>query len=828
MGRFRSSGPWLAIAILSLLGLPACGGGSKAGPPLFPGKITLTPGTPTSLQLGTMLIFTTAVQTASGTNLTTTITYTSSDTSILNVSPTGVACAGHWDNAFTTCTPGATGVVQVTANALGGSSTPAYIFVHPPIDNVTVTGILINGVPVQEPCLSQGQSMTLEAHAYSQGTDITGTVGPFTWSANNATVVTINPLSNTSINPITNTTYNFATNRATATAAVPGISYIFASSNGATSTSFQQPTLNNAAGESSPPLDFFATCPIQNIALEMSNPGSGQTSFSDVKGGTAQTAVASVIDVMNNTSLSNTNGGPVLTKTPLTWTSSQPGAITTATGCTLSCALTLVGPGAATITASCSPPSCNVGFPVVPASLSNSTQISTCTTYFQAIYPKFGGCQLLIPTPVYASNEFVVPGFQPLSPMGAISGLVTGTPTSPTVFAGSTDCAQVSPVNCSSSVYYFATTRASAGSENPAPAPPNSFLFDPTGTKVYMGSTFGAEVVTPGSFGTNTSAFGTLGNVTGKVLAVSASGNSAAFSDINHSPNQVYITSSISTSGPAALSIPNATAAAFSPDGLKTLIIGGTGSSSLYVYSPLQALQGPTALVAPANAITISPNGAFAFVAESATSTSPANITAFSTCNNSEVGTIPLTSNPILMRVLPNLHLDGQDSAGNSIPDGIHLAVLDSTGLDIITATISLPATTPTTLCQQILTLTDAQHPMRRIELGSTINQQNGISFFLRMPLKSTSSIQEAPASSLTASSLDHSSVGLNWRTTHFQSVLISHQTAARLKLSAATACSTTSALSREAPISRRSLSPISRTTSTHSVPTPQAPAPAF
>src|SRR6478736_3207657 len=108
MGRFRSRGAWLAFAVFSLLNLAGCGS-SKPGPPLFPGKINLNPATATSLTLGGVLGFTASAQTPTGTTLNVTITYTSSDTSILNVSPNGVACAGHWDGAFTTCTPGATG-----------------------------------------------------------------------------------------------------------------------------------------------------------------------------------------------------------------------------------------------------------------------------------------------------------------------------------------------------------------------------------------------------------------------------------------------------------------------------------------------------------------------------------------------------------------------------------------------------------------------------------------------------------------------------------------------------------------------------------------------
>ena len=151
-------------------------------------------------------------------------------------------------------------------------------------------------------------------------------------------------------------------------------------------------------------------------------------------------------------------------------------------------------------------------------------------------------------------------------------------------------------------------------------------------------------------------------------------------------------------------------AAAFSPDGLKTFIFGN-GGSSLYIYSPIQALQGPIALAGPANAndVAFSPNGAFAFVAEAAANGSPANLTAFNTCNNQVAAsptlipaTVPLPNNPLFLKVLPGLHLEGRDSSGFTIPDGQHVVVLDSTGFDILTATITPPAAG--NLCPQTLT----------------------------------------------------------------------------------------------------------------------------
>lgn len=725
MGRSCSRGLLLATGlvavIVSLFGIAGCGG-TKAGPPLFPGHINLVPANPTSMVLGTTLVFTASAATGSGTNLRTTIEFTSSDTSILNVSPTGVVCAGHWDFTFSVCSPGNVGLALVTATALGSASAPTYVFVHPQVDSVTVKGILLTGLPVQEPCLSQTQSMTLEAHAYSRGTDVTQSVGPFTWTASNPTVATLVPL--------VNTTYKFPTNQATATAVNPGITYVYATAGGVTSTSFLQPQYSNLQGATSPPLDFFATCAIQNISLEVGVVGSGQTSFDITRGSTSgsQTIAATVTDVMGNSSLPNTNGQVVLRNTPLTWSSSQPGSISVPTSCSQNCNVSLASAGSASITASCSPPSCNIGFPIIPQTLSTPAQIQACTTFFQAQFPQFAGCQELIPLPVYSSPVFVYPSSAPvqISPSAAISGVVTGSPGTASVFAGSTGCAQQLPQNCASSAYFLSTAKATPGNQNPLPVSPNSFLFDLQGAHLYMGSDFGAQSINPASFGTNTSPFTPLGTVTGKVLAVSYSGTSALFSDTLHSPNEVYVvnTASAGSTSTTTLPIPSASVAGFSPDGLKTYIVAGSGANSLYIYSPLQGLQQPSAtnpqltLSGPANAIGFSPNGAFAFVTEASTSTTAPNLTVFANCNNQVVTSLPLPANPILMRVLANVHIDGRDSYGYQIPDGIHIAILDSTGFDIITGIVSPPAAG--TLCPQTLTFksNDPLRTAQRIELG--------------------------------------------------------------------------------------------------------------
>ena len=94
MRRLRSSALPLAIAVLSLWSFSGCGGSAKRGAPLFPARVNLSPGAEISLVLGATVNFTASASSGS-TNLSTPITFASSDTSILTLAPNGVACAGH-------------------------------------------------------------------------------------------------------------------------------------------------------------------------------------------------------------------------------------------------------------------------------------------------------------------------------------------------------------------------------------------------------------------------------------------------------------------------------------------------------------------------------------------------------------------------------------------------------------------------------------------------------------------------------------------------------------------------------------------------------------
>jgi hypothetical protein len=730
MGRLRRDGWLWLLAIISISGITGCGGHKVTPLSPYPAKITITPNPTLSLQAGSIQLFTASAQNAAGTNLGGAFTFMSSDTSILNFSPLGLACAGRWDSTYTTCSPGGIGEVQVVATQLGiTSQVPTYVFVHPPIDNITVAGIVPPNQPpiVQEPCLPQGQSMIVQATAFSGGVDVTQSVGPFTWTANNVSVVKLTPI-------ITNKTYNFPTYQATALAVTPGLTEIYATASGVTSTTFTQP---NLAPNAPIVFDFFETCPIQNIVLELGEVGSQLISFVGPKGGTSETVVATLTDVLGNSSLPNTDNAPVLSKVPLTWTSTQPQVVGAGSGCIQTCALTLPNVGAGAVTASCSPPTCNVGFPYVPPALSTPQNLATCATYLKSFFSQIQSCVPFIPLPVYSSPNCSTsagapnpcPGLgQPPLPT-TISGLITGATAASNILATSLVCGPYSPSTCTTGLYNFPSAKAQANAANIAPTTPTSLMFDINGDRVYMGSNYGAQVINPTNLGSSSSAFTPLNTVTGNVLAVSTNGAVGIFSDTFHTPNQVYVVNSTSATTPTtALNISGASAAAFSPDGLRAYIFGfdSSGNPNLYVDSPLQSLQSiPLPPGTTVNNISFSTNAAFAYVVEPSLAGGGPAVSVYNVCNNQpSTGpgpafipqTIALSAPPIAFKVLP---------------DGVHFIALESNGtFDYITANISgvTPATQlqwATELCPQTVT-----HSVQNYSLDQGVGSFTPIDFF--------------------------------------------------------------------------------------------------
>lgn len=731
MGRLRFARLVSAVVSISslLVLLPACGGHKPPGASPFPVRITLNPATSYSLQVGATVQLTAVAQNGGGQAISPTFIFASSNPGVVDVAPNGAACAGSWNAPlYSICTPAGTGTASVTASALGATSPPTLVFVHPPIDNIQVSVVPpVNAPPPACPgqqalplacdlafnasaanhCLSQNQVQTLQARAFSQGVDITGSVGPFAWSEINTAVTTLTPIITTSD--------NVASNQATAAPGVPGQTQVVAT----------------ASGVSSQPY-YFETCPVQCIALELGVNGSqrsGATSFVTTKG-TTETITATAVDVQ----------GCTVPKPPLTWISSSPAALSAGgtTGCAAgtTCTITTTQAGSAAITASCSPPTCNIGFPLNPAG--------------------FPAGSVFIPLPVY--------------PVTAISGLVTpasssgtsasgGTSSSTTtistsVLATSQDC--YSNSQCSVGLYNVATSTNLPGGASQLPVPPNSVMFDPAGDRAYIGSEFGAVAVNPGNLGTSSSAFTflpvsstPLGLVTGRVIAVSQNGNTAIFSDTISTPNQVYVanvlstTSSSSTSsstatttsstGTVALNINNATAAAFSPDGLKAFILAD-GGNSLFVYSPLQALQPPITLTTPATSVVFSSNGSFALLSGGG---APGTLAIYSTCDNSPLPTPlsagALTVPPIILKMVP----PGNVPMGNtSIPilqtTGLDFFFgLDNTGIDIIATNSSMGPVT--TLCPQAVSLAQTSQlaPFAPVHINIGQGTFHPINFFL-------------------------------------------------------------------------------------------------
>ena len=678
----------LTISLFSLL--PACGGHKPAGTSPFPAKITLNPPISASMQLGSTLVFTASAQNGSNSNLSPVFTFTSSNPAVVNISPAGVACAGSWNAPFyNICTAGGGGTAEITAFALGTTSPPTLVYVHPPIDSIQVSVVPpVNPPPPACPgqialpaacalpfnqaaasqlqCVSQNQVQTVQATAFSQGVDITASVGPFTWTQANLNVVTITP--------IVTSSSNLVTNQATVVANTPGQTLVVATASGVASAPY-----------------VAATCPVQCIDLELTTnglPSIGTTSFITNKG-TSETITATAVDIQ----------GCAVPKPPLTWTSTEPAAIsagTATTGCPAgtTCTLGTPQPGAAAITASCTPPTCNIGFPLNPAGYTSPS--------------------LFIPQPVY--------------PVTAISGLVTGATSTANVLATSQDC--FSNSQCTVAMYNIPTNTNIAANPIALPTPPNSLMFDSAGDKAYMGSQYGAALLTLANItSSSTSPFTPLpaagtpqGLVTGKVIAVSPNGSMAVFSDTVSTPNQAYVVNTASSAASTTfLNINSAIAAAFSPDNSKAFVLGN-GGNTLYVNSALQAVQSYP-LTAPADAIAFSSTGTFALLAGGAAS--PSTLDIFNTCNNSQL-TLPLPvqsppipplpSTPIFLKMVPA----GSAPSGNATIPNLQQSDLenldvfigiDNTGIDVFATTTTTPISpAPASLC-----------PMQQIGFANTV-----------------------------------------------------------------------------------------------------------
>jgi sugar lactone lactonase YvrE len=436
-------------------------------------------------------------------------------------------------------------------------------------------------------------------------------LGKFTWQSVTTSVATVD-----------NTVSGLLPNQVQAKAATPGITSIFAGN----------------GGVSSLPVDFI-TCAVQSIALEIT--GTSGNSFTVAKGGT-KTITATVVDSQNT----------IITGVPLTWTSSDPASVTvSATG-----VVSTPQPGGAAIIASCTPPTCNIGF------------------------QRLLGHSL----PIYPTN--------------AIAAIVTGASVSTTVWVSSTKCGETD--GCVTTIVPITTPSNTVGAAGNLPTTPNSLLFNRQGTTAYLGTdlslqaTKGLTELTPAAAGGGTVSMFT--SVIGSVLAVSPDGKKVIVSHLqtkpSEPPDQVFVFDTTSKSS-VAFPIGGATAANlaadFSPDSLKAYILAG---SNLYVYSTVDALQ-TIPLGATGTGVSFLSNGAFAYVAD----TSSSRVTVRSTCDNQIVpGSSPVPAPSGILHFL------------KTVPDGTRVLAVDSPGIDMINA-VTTPVGCPPTVSNSVQTFNLSQ-----------------------------------------------------------------------------------------------------------------------
>ena len=366
-----------AVPLIFLVGiLPGCSSGSAVHTASYavPASLTLSPSPYLSLEIGTYQALTATALSATRTTITQPISYQSSNTAVLTVASNGLACAGSWDSLSNPqiCTPGGVGVAQVTASAQGVSSPTTTVFVHQHVDKITASLLVLpNQPPPTNPCFSVGQTSNYQATAYSNGVDITSTVGVFTWQtlvANVATLTTADSL--------------LLPGQVEATAKIPGLTPLFA-------------TVGNV---NSVPI-YFTTCPVQSITLAVTTSSS-----------TSRTITPTIFDTL----------GLQITGIPLTWSSSDSGSVSVTGGVATGSSTG----GGATIIGSCTPPTCNIGFapssPIYPENVVNVVvPVSGTTTPPSTVYVSSDSCgttdgciNMIVPV---TSPANTVGNFTPLS-----------------------------------------------------------------------------------------------------------------------------------------------------------------------------------------------------------------------------------------------------------------------------------------------------------------------------------------------------------------------------------------------------------------------------
>ena len=349
-----------------------------------------------------------------------------------------------------------------------------------------------------------------------------------------------------------------------------------------------------AANTTSTSLAFVA-CPAKSIQL--SQVDTSNTAFSLNKGDTVS-LLATVTDTLGN----QVNG------VQLSFSSSQSAVARVTANGVVQADVSALAAGNFTVVASCTPSSCNNGPPGI---------ISTPSGPTTAMALGFG-------YPIYSN---------------LVKGTVAGTSATTVYVTGNSY--PDGHTNHQLRIYDSNTLNLQTTIE--LPYVPNSMLFDPQGSKAYLGSSDGTDgdammIFDPSSnsvttFSGSITNSSTIAKVTGKVLAISPDGNKIIVSDIANS--RVFIMN-VSASTAQVFSAPGVQSASFSPDSFKAFLAGPNG-----VFEYTTSLHSvATTNLSSASSVAYTPDGPLAFISGSA-------LTGYATCNDLAAGQLNVAAGPM-------------------------------------------------------------------------------------------------------------------------------------------------------------------------------------